>query len=263
MESGQSSLSIGSRRVWKAHEEEALLTIPEDVVNRGLQCDNSSFKFGIMIQIEKSLVEKFPNTDLRVVPHIESKKRFWKKLYGIIFDMINKSGFAWNDSLKCIEVDSDAAWNTYVQISTYHNKDVDGWRGKQCLIYDRLKNIFGKGRVIGRGYATPTEMMNELVHNIDVNDDDEEVEVEPDHYASLPRSNQQNSAGSSNLNRKRNADTDIQKEIAKAFGEMIYESVDQLKTITNSLMKGSKPRPDIAAELAKMHLSINDQIKAL
>ncbi|CAB4278335.1 unnamed protein product [Prunus armeniaca] len=45
--------------------------------------------------------------------------------------MINKSAFAWNDSLKCIEVDNDEAWNTYVQ----HNKDVDDWRGKQCLIY--------------------------------------------------------------------------------------------------------------------------------
>ncbi|KAL6289189.1 hypothetical protein ACE6H2_006699 [Prunus campanulata] len=106
-------------------------------------------------------------------------------------------------------------------------------------------------------------MMNEPVHNIDVNDDDEEVEVEPDHSSSLPRSNQQNSAGSSSRNRKRNADTDIQKEMAKSFGEMISESVDQLKTITNSLVKGSEPRPDIAAELAKMDLSINDQIKAL
>ncbi|CAL9018367.1 unnamed protein product [Prunus brigantina] len=101
--------------------------------------------------------------------------------------MINKSGFTWNDSLKCIEVDSDEAWNTY---------DADGWMGKQCLVYDRLKNIFGKDRATGRGSATPTEMMNELVHNIDVNDDNEEVEVEPDHSASLPRSNQQNSIGS-------------------------------------------------------------------
>ncbi|CAL9018492.1 unnamed protein product [Prunus brigantina] len=104
-----------------------------------------------MIQIEKSLAEKFPNTDLRVVPHIESKMRFSKKLYGIIFDMINKSGFAWNDSLKCIEVDNDEAWNTYVQ----HNKDVDRWRGKQCLIYDGLKNIFRKDRATGRGSTIP------------------------------------------------------------------------------------------------------------
>ncbi|CAB4278451.1 unnamed protein product [Prunus armeniaca] len=72
-------------------------------------------------------------------------------MYGIIFDMINKSGFAWNDSLKCIEVGSDEAWNTYVQISTYVNITrmlMVGW-GKQFLIYDRLTNILGKDRAIG------------------------------------------------------------------------------------------------------------------
>ncbi|CAL9018491.1 unnamed protein product [Prunus brigantina] len=71
-------------------------------------------------------------------------------------------------------------------------------------------------------------MMNEPVHNIDINDDDEEVE-----------------------------------EMAKAYGEMISESIGQLKTITNCLVKGSEPRPNIAVELAKMDLSINDQIKVL
>ena len=79
IESGQSSQSKGSRRVWKAHEEETLLTILEDGVNHGLRCDNGFFKSGTMIRIEKSLAEKFSNTDLRVVPHIESKMRFWKK----------------------------------------------------------------------------------------------------------------------------------------------------------------------------------------
>lgn len=96
-----------------------------------------------------------------------------------------------------------------------------------------------------------------------VNDDDEELKVEPNHFASLLRSNQQNSTGSSSQNCKRNANTDIQKKMAKAFGEMISESVDQLKTITNSFVKGSKPRLDIVVELAKMDLFIDDQIKAL
>ena len=30
--------------------------------------------------------------------------------------MINTSGFAWNDVKKCVEVDSDDAWQTYVQV---------------------------------------------------------------------------------------------------------------------------------------------------
>ena len=30
--------------------------------------------------------------------------------------MLNKSGFGWNDSKKCVEVDSDEAWTAYVQV---------------------------------------------------------------------------------------------------------------------------------------------------
>lgn len=34
----------------------------------------------------------------------------------MVVDMINTSGFAWNDVKKCVEVDSDDAWQTYVQV---------------------------------------------------------------------------------------------------------------------------------------------------
>ena len=34
----------------------------------------------------------------------------------MIVDMINTSGFAWNDVKKCVEVDSDDVWQTYVQV---------------------------------------------------------------------------------------------------------------------------------------------------
>ena len=30
--------------------------------------------------------------------------------------MLNTSGFAWNDVKKCIKVDSDDAWKTYVHV---------------------------------------------------------------------------------------------------------------------------------------------------
>ena len=39
-----------------------------------------------------------------------------EKQYGIIFDMLNKSGFGWDDVLKCVQVDSDEVWQAYVQV---------------------------------------------------------------------------------------------------------------------------------------------------
>ena len=53
---------------------------------------------------------------LKASPHIDSKIRKWKKQYGLMFDMLNTSGFGWNDVKKCVEVDSDEVWNSYVQV---------------------------------------------------------------------------------------------------------------------------------------------------
>ena len=104
------------RRTWTRDEEEALLTILEDVVARGQRCDTGSFKSGTINMIERSLSDMCPQSGLKANPHIESKLKKWKKQYGIVYDMLNKSGFGWNDSLKCVEVDSDEAWRSYVQV---------------------------------------------------------------------------------------------------------------------------------------------------
>ena len=106
----------GMRRTWTKDEEEALLTILEDVVSCGQCCDTCSFQSVTMTIIERSLFVMCPQSGLKVNPHIESKLRKWKKQYGVVYDMLNKSGFGWNDTLKCVEVDSDEAWRSYVQV---------------------------------------------------------------------------------------------------------------------------------------------------
>ena len=83
----------GMRRTWTKDEEEALLTMLEDVVARGQHCDIGSFKSGTMTIIERSLSVMCPQSGLKVNPHIESKLRKWKKQYGVVYDMLNKSGF--------------------------------------------------------------------------------------------------------------------------------------------------------------------------
>ena len=106
------------RRTWTRDEEEALLTILEDVVARGQRCDTGSFKSGTINMIERSLSDMCPQSGLKDNSHMESKLRKWKKQYGMVYDMLNKSGFGWNDTLKCVEVDSDEAWRSYVQVVT-------------------------------------------------------------------------------------------------------------------------------------------------
>ena len=57
-----------------------------------------------------------PETDLRGTLHIESKIKTWKKHYNSLSDMLNTSGFGWNDTTKTIEVESDYVWEAYVKV---------------------------------------------------------------------------------------------------------------------------------------------------
>ena len=106
----------GRRRKWEAFEEEVLLGVLEDFVARKQRCDTGAFKQGTLVEIAKVVNVLCPHSNIKANPHIESKLKKWKKTYSMVVDMINTSGFAWNDVKKCVEVDSDDAWQTYVQV---------------------------------------------------------------------------------------------------------------------------------------------------
>ncbi|XP_024046426.1 uncharacterized protein LOC112100818 [Citrus clementina] len=145
MESGGPSHTTGnktgSRRAWTKDEEKAMLNILDAVVANGGRADN-----------EKLL----PGSSLKAYPHIDSKIRIWKKSYGVIFDMLNTSGFGWNEVRKCVVVDNDEVWRSYVE----SHRDASNWRDKPFPYYERLANIFGKDRAIGSSAETPNDIDN-------------------------------------------------------------------------------------------------------
>ncbi|KAB2609183.1 hypothetical protein D8674_012374 [Pyrus ussuriensis x Pyrus communis] len=67
---------------------------------------------------------------------------------------------------------------------------------------------------------------------------------------------------SSTKKRKRSAAND--NDIAVTFKEILSESIEKLGEVLQAAFgKGVDPKPEIASELSKMDLSIEDQIKAL
>ncbi|GFP96385.1 RNA polymerase ii subunit 5-mediating protein homolog [Phtheirospermum japonicum] len=59
--------------------------------------------------------QKFPGTDIRAEPHINSKIHVWKKHYGSLTMMLGRSEFSWNETSNTIGVKDDAHWNQFVK----------------------------------------------------------------------------------------------------------------------------------------------------
>ncbi|KAL6218939.1 hypothetical protein ACLB2K_012146 [Fragaria x ananassa] len=199
--------------------------------------------------MEKSLELLCPDSNLKAYPHIESKLKKWKQNFSIVYDMTNTSGFAWNDAKKCIEVDSNDAWDMYVQ----HNKNAKCWRNKSFPIYDRLALIFGKDRVNGRGAETPADMADDQ----SINDINSEQMVNDVSHVSL---NQDSTQTEGSRKMKRVDETD---KLVVALEKVFEESGKRMQMITEAILKGNEDRSDIAKELKNMRLSVDDQIVAL
>ncbi|KAK2643931.1 hypothetical protein Ddye_019126 [Dipteronia dyeriana] len=253
----------GNRSVWVKEEEEALLGIMDEIVANGGRADCGSFKAGTLKNIELRLATILPNCSLRATPHIESKLKTWKKQYGVMYDMINTSGFGWNGVRKCVEVDSNEAWHSYVQ----HHKQAEGWRDKLFPLYERLANIFGKDRATGKTTYTPESLAADLEEDDNFSN---EFEMPTRNFSPMSvnqtDSNQQmNQASSQSVSRKRSR-----------LGDQIVRSMDRFTNIMKDAIEKTTDTFDkmcqllaknkvnenrvIADDFQKMRLPLSDQI---
>lgn len=114
---GSSSSSKNSkvRRGWNWDEEQALVNGLKDLVSSGWKSDNG-FRSRYLAILEATITEKFPGTDLKATPHINSKIHVWKRQFGCLQSMLNKSGFGYNEKTCTIEVDNDV-WEQYIKVN--------------------------------------------------------------------------------------------------------------------------------------------------
>ena len=94
-----------------------MLNILDVVVANGGRADNDTFKSGSYKYIENELEKLLLRRGLKAYPYIDSKIKIWKKSHGVIFDMLNTSSFGWNDVRKCVVVDNEEVWRSYVEVS--------------------------------------------------------------------------------------------------------------------------------------------------
>ncbi|KAL8528414.1 hypothetical protein ACS0TY_006013 [Phlomoides rotata] len=92
-----------TRRVWTFGEECKLMCALNDLVVKGYKCDNG-FKSGYLLLLKNMLAIKFPGTDFKGEPHINSKIHVWKRQYVCLKKLLGISGVGLNSTTFHVEV---------------------------------------------------------------------------------------------------------------------------------------------------------------
>ncbi|KAL8540874.1 hypothetical protein ACS0TY_002206 [Phlomoides rotata] len=128
------------RRVWTYMEEKELVCALRDIVVKGLKCDNG-FKSGYLNILENSLASKFPGTDLKGDPHINSKIHVWKKHYACLKTMLGNSGIGLNNTTFRIDALPEV-WAAHIKAYVDAEQDVINQTTKNNRTTPSVENSF-------------------------------------------------------------------------------------------------------------------------
>ena len=100
----ESSASGGGRgknkRFWTAQEDKALVeALSELAVDPHWRCENG-FRSGYMVHLEELIGKALPGCGLKALPHIDSRLKTLVAKFRAISQMLNTSGFVWDDEKK-------------------------------------------------------------------------------------------------------------------------------------------------------------------
>ncbi|GFP91761.1 hypothetical protein PHJA_001320100 [Phtheirospermum japonicum] len=151
------------RTSWSQREEEVLLRALKEIVANGWKSENR-FKTGYLQVLEQEMLKAFPETDLRGIPHINSKIHVWKRYYSSLVSMLARSGIGWNDTSKMIEAREDA-WDSYLKVDS----NARLMRFKSWPYFHDWGEIFGKDRATGEHTEDLVEAVNEVLKDNEPN----------------------------------------------------------------------------------------------
>ncbi|KAG6413136.1 hypothetical protein SASPL_125838 [Salvia splendens] len=146
-----------TRRSWTDREEETLVIALKDIVAHGWKSDNG-FRGGYLTKLEDAMRSRFPKTDIKGSPHITSKLTAWKRMYGSLALILNRSGVGFNNKgdykIDC----NDDQWDQIVKA----DKDARFMRNKCWPYWEHWQVIFGKERASGTVAADYMDSVNDL-----------------------------------------------------------------------------------------------------
>ncbi|KAL8515705.1 hypothetical protein ACS0TY_014401 [Phlomoides rotata] len=125
---GRKKYVTNSRRVWTYMEETELVCALKEIVN--------------------SLATKFPGTDLKGGPHINSKIHVWKKQYACLKEVLGVSGMGLNNTTFHIDALPEV-WAAHMKVIINVDPTSRGLKKKIFSFYSDWGEIFGNDRAAG------------------------------------------------------------------------------------------------------------------
>ncbi|KAJ4829292.1 hypothetical protein Tsubulata_000988 [Turnera subulata] len=138
------SKSSKPRAVWTQEDVDALIIVMQEMVVDGHMADAGQFRAGSNTMIRKKLKERRPERDY-TNENIRSKLKILRDKYMACHEMLDRSGFWWNDRKMCVEVDSSDVAEKWNKQHPCHKYKI----GEPFPEYYKLVEIYGKDHATG------------------------------------------------------------------------------------------------------------------
>ncbi|XP_057779530.1 uncharacterized protein LOC130998112 [Salvia miltiorrhiza] len=162
------------RRSWSTSEQEVLLTALKELVAQGWKSDNG-FRAGYLKKLEEAMKKTFPTTDVKGMPHKNSKTTTWKKDYYSLSLMLSNSGVGFNVDGKHMVDCTDEQWEAI----TKKDRNALNMRYKSWPYLDQWREIFGKDRATGEEVEDLMEAAHQMYHKIDLSQEQIDAPAKP------------------------------------------------------------------------------------
>ena len=100
------SQSTRDYRLWTKLEERTLVECMLELTKKGL-VEKGNFQTSGLKELEKMMYAKLVDCELKALPHIKSKIRYFKEKFMAFLQLKQASGVGWDDIRGCIVADDD------------------------------------------------------------------------------------------------------------------------------------------------------------
>ncbi|RXH81159.1 hypothetical protein DVH24_005073 [Malus domestica] len=241
---------MATSRNWIDHEEDVLLTILEEMVADGVRCETGSFKAGTFVMVASKMREQIPGINIES-KHIQNKLKRLKEKYSSAYDMMNTSGFGWDDEKKCVVVDNDEILQDWVK----KHPNASCKPNKPFPLYPRLCTVFGRDRATG----SMAESAAYAIDNMGLESEDCETSEMPPH-SPTPSPSVATSSASQTVRKRKRSRNDGDANIISVINEGWNKAVTEMKKLGESFtFREAKAR--LPSELQAMGLPYDQVLR--